>query len=241
MIPILIKSCHRKAGYLALGIMLVIFGCAGKKSDKDTKEVNMHKLAKMKTPVFWAEGHPGKLDRENWKIEVTGLCAKPMVLTWQDLQKLPRTVANARLTSVTRWSVAGDWGGVRLADLLAHVQADSAVRYVRFWSHGMVYDTSIPIEIARLEKTLLAWEFDGELLTEDYGGPVRAFVPYLWGYKSAKSVVKVELLDKYISGFWEQRGYTDSAEIEAGPCRDINDGGRTKYIPDGEVTGFLDE
>jgi DMSO/TMAO reductase YedYZ molybdopterin-dependent catalytic subunit len=236
-----IKNHQRTTGYLIIGLLVVIFGCAGKTSDQGKKETAMHKLAKMKTPVFWAEGHPGKLDRENWKVEVTGLCAKPAVLTWQDLQALPKSVVNGRLTSVTRWSVGGAWGGVRLSDLLAYVQADSAVKYVRFWSHGMVYDTSIPVEVALLDKSLLAWEFDGELLTEDYGGPVRAFIPYLWGYKSAKSVVKVELMDKYVSGFWEQRGYTDAAEIEAGPCRDINDGGRTKYIPDGEVTGFLGE
>lgn len=200
----------------------------------------MHKLAKLKTPIFWAEGHPGKLDRESWTIEVTGLCDNPDTLSWQELQSLPKSLAEGRLTSVTRWSVRGNWGGVKLSDILAHVKARPEVRYVRFWSIGMVYDTSIPIDIARMEKTLLAWEFDSELLTEDYGGPVRAFVPYLWGYKSAKSVVKIELLDRYIPGFWEQRGYTDDAEIEAGPCRDINDGGRMKQIPGGEVLNFVE-
>jgi hypothetical protein len=43
----------------------------------------------------------------------------------------------------------------------------------------------------------------------------------------------------YIPGFWEMRGYTDSAEIEAGVCRDINDGGELKHIPDGEVLEFV--
>jgi DMSO/TMAO reductase YedYZ molybdopterin-dependent catalytic subunit len=194
----------------------------------------------MNTPIFWAEGHPGRLDRESWKIEVKGLCDRPLTLSWDDLQKLPKTTVTGRLTSVTRWSVSGQWGGVSLSDLLSYVKAKDTVKYVRFWSHDMKYDTSIPIEVALREKTLLAWEFDQELLTEDYGGPVRAFVPYLWGYKSAKSVVKIELLDHYIPGFWEKRGYTDKAEIEAGPCRDINDKGITKQIPDGEVKGFLD-
>lgn len=200
----------------------------------------VHKLAKMNTPVFWAEGHPGKLDREQWTIEIKGLCDNPVKLSWQDMQKLPKATVDGRLTSVTRWSVQGEWGGIRLSDVLAYVKARPEVKYVRFWSYGMVYDTSIPIRIAKLDKTLLAWEFDGEYLTEDYGGPVRAFVPYLWGYKSAKSVVQIELMDKYIPGFWEKRGYTDSAEIEAGPCRDINDNGKVKQIPDGEVKEFLE-
>jgi DMSO/TMAO reductase YedYZ molybdopterin-dependent catalytic subunit len=235
------KSKTMLRSFALLACLLLFTGsCVGKTPKTKDKDEPMHKLAKMNTPVFWAEGHPGKLDRENWTIEVQGLCDNPTTFTWQDLQKLPKSIANGRLTSVTRWSVGGNWGGVKLADILAYVKAKPEVRYVRFWSYDLVYDTSIPIDIALMEKTLLAWEFDGELLTEDYGGPVRAFVPYLWGYKSAKSVVRIELLNKYIPGFWEQRGYTDGAEIEAGPCRDINDGGMMKRIPDGEVTGFLE-
>jgi DMSO/TMAO reductase YedYZ molybdopterin-dependent catalytic subunit len=199
------------------------------------------RLKELRTPVFWAEGHPGKLNREAWGIEVSGLCANPKTFTWQELISLPKSIADARMTSVTRFSVRGRWGGVRVADLLNAVQADPAAQYVRFWSYRMIYDTTIPIEVALRERTLLAYEFDDEYLEEDYGGPVRGFCPYLWGYKSAKSVVKVELMDRYISGFWEQRGYPDDALITAGKVRDLNQGGRLRPIPNGEVIRFLDE
>ncbi len=201
----------------------------------------MSKLKELHTPVFWAEGHPGKLDRESCAIEVSGICANPKTVTWPELIAFPKSIADARLTSVTRFSVRGKWGGVKVADLLDWVQADSAVKYVRFWSYRMIYETSIPIEVALRERTLLAYEFDSEYLEEDYGGPVRGFCPYLWGYKSAKSVVKVELMDRYVSGFWEQRGYPDEALITAGNVRDMNQGGRVRPIPDGEVIRFLDE
>jgi DMSO/TMAO reductase YedYZ molybdopterin-dependent catalytic subunit len=201
----------------------------------------MSRLKDFHTPVFWAEGHPGKLNREGWVIEVSGLCANPKTFTWQELIALPKSIADARLTSVTRFSVRGRWGGVKVADLLNAVQADPAAKYVRFWSFRMIYDTSIPMEVALRERTLLAYEFDDEYLEEDYGGPVRGFCPYLWGYKSAKSVVKVELMDRYISGFWEQRGYLDDALITAGKVRDMNQGGRLRPIPNGEVIRFLDE
>ena len=201
----------------------------------------MSRLKELRTPIFWAEGHPGKLNRESWVIEVSGLCANPKTFTWQELIALPKSIADARLTSVTRFSVRGRWGGVKVADLLDAVQADSGSRYVRFWSYRMIYDTTIPIGVALRERTLLAYEFDGEPLEEDYGGPVRGFCPYLWGYKSAKSVVKIELMDHYLSGFWEQRGYPDDALIEAGKVRDMNQGGRLRSIPDGEVIQFLDD
>lgn len=201
-------------------------------------EVDMPYLTDFNTPIFWAEGHPGELDRENWQLEIVGACDEPQSFSWTKLMLLPKTVVDARLTSVTRWSVQGNWGGVQLKTLLNAVGVHDSVKWVRFWSVGEIYDTSISREIAELDRSLVAWEYNGHLLTEDYGGPVRAFIPYLWGYKSAKSIVKIELMTYYVPGFWETRGYTDSAEIETGPCRDMNDGGRMKRIPAGEVRGF---
>jgi DMSO/TMAO reductase YedYZ molybdopterin-dependent catalytic subunit len=201
----------------------------------------MSRLRELSTPVFWAEGHPGKLDREAWKIEVSGLCKQPKIFGWQDISAMPKTIADARLTSVTRFSVRGRWGGVRVSDVVESVGMEASASYIRFWSVRHIYDASVPIDIALRERTLLAYEFDGDYLEEDYGGPVRGFCPYLWGYKSAKSVVGIELMDHYVSGYWEQRGYPDEAYIEAGKVRDMNEGGRVRPIPAGEVIKFLDE
>ena len=63
--------------------------------------------------------------------------------------------------------------------------------------------------------------------------------PYLWGYKSAKSVVAITLQDRSIPGYWEVRGYPDAARIRAGRVNDVNTH-RWRHIPDGEVIEFLD-
>ena len=144
----------------------------------------MSRLTELRTPIFWAEGHPGRLDRESWGIEVIGLCKNPRTFTWQDLISMPKTVADARLTSVTRFSVRGLWGGVTIADLMDAVEADSGVKYLRFWSYREIYDTAIPVDIARREKTLLAYEFDGEHLEEDYGAPCGASVRTCGGIRT---------------------------------------------------------
>ena len=94
----------------------------------------MSKLRELGTPIFWAEGHPGKLNRENWTVEVIGLCANPRTFTWQELAALPKSIADARLASVTGFSVRGKWGGVKLADLLHAVQPDATSHYVLFWA-----------------------------------------------------------------------------------------------------------
>jgi len=201
----------------------------------------MSRLKDLNTPIFWVEGHPGKLNRDDWIIEVKGLCKVPKKFTWQEIIEMPKSISDARLTSVSGFSVKGKWGGVRVKDLINVVQAKPEVKFIRFWSYRMIYDTSIPIEIALREKTLLAYEFDTEYLEEDYGGPIRLFCPYLWGYKSAKSIVKIEFMDHYVSGFWEKRGYPDDALITEGLVRDLNQGGRLRPIPNGEVIKFLDE
>lgn len=200
----------------------------------------MSRLRELGTPIFWAEGHPGVLDRDSWQIEVSGLCDRPERFSWKDLESMPKSVVDARLTSVTRFSVRGLWGGIRLSDLFDKVGARPEAKYVRFWSYRNIYDTSVSIDVAHQNKMLLAYEFEGEALEEDYGGPIRVFCPYLWGYKSAKSVIRVELVADYVSGFWEIRGYPDDARITAGRIRDMNSG-RTRHIPDGEVIRFLDE
>jgi DMSO/TMAO reductase YedYZ molybdopterin-dependent catalytic subunit len=199
----------------------------------------MSKLKAMHTPIFWAEGHPGPLSAKGWTVTVGGLVEQPATLTYEAIRAMPRSIADARLTSVTRWSVRGAWGGVRVSDLLEEVGRQDGAAHVQFVSYREIYTTCIPLEAALRERTLLAYEFDGEPLDADYGGPVRAFCPYLWGYKSAKSVVGVNVLDRSIPGYWEVRGYPDDAQIQAGRVHDVNTH-RWRRIPDGEVIEFLD-
>jgi DMSO/TMAO reductase YedYZ molybdopterin-dependent catalytic subunit len=199
----------------------------------------MSKLKDMHTPIFWAEGHPGPLSAEGWQVRLDGLVENPVTLTYEEILALPKSIADARLTSVTRWSVRGNWGGVQMGDLLAVAGIKPEATHVQFVSYREIYSTCIPLDVAVKERTLLAYEYDGEPLDSDYGGPVRAFCPYLWGYKSAKSVVAVTLVDRSIPGYWEVRGYSDDAQIKAGRVHDVNTH-RWRHIADGEVIEFLD-
>ena len=199
----------------------------------------MSKLKEMGTPVFWAEGHPGSLDAEGWEIDVGGLVQNPTTLTYQEILNLPETVVDARLTSVSGFSVGGAWGGVHLDEVFDIVGLDDEASHVQFVSYRRIYTTSIPLEVARQERTLLAYAFGGEPLEADYGGPVRLFCPYLWGYKSAKSVVAINLVDRSIPGYWETRGYPEGAQIKPRRVLDVNSG-EYRRIPGGEVIEFMD-
>ena len=199
----------------------------------------MSNLARMRTPIFWAEGHPGSLDAEGWTVDVNGLVDRPTTLTWERVLALPKSVVDARLTSVSGFTVRGQWGGVKLSDLMALVEPNPQASHLCFTSYRRVYTTCIPMDVALQERTLMAYEFDGELLEEDYGGPLRIFCPYLWGYKSAKSLIAITAQDHSTPGYWEQLGYPDSAQIKARWILDVNSG-RQRRISGGEVTGFVD-
>jgi DMSO/TMAO reductase YedYZ molybdopterin-dependent catalytic subunit len=203
------------------------------------KEQSVSKLQDIRTPVFWAEGHPGPLAAGGWQVRLGGLVEEPVTLTYEEILALPKSIADARLTSVSGWSVRGKWGGVRLSDLLALARPKPEASNVQFTSYREIYTTCISLDVALKERTLLAYEFDGEPLDSTYGGPVRIFCPYLWGYKSAKSVVAITLEDRSIPGYWEVRGYPDNAQIKARQLLDVNSQ-RRRRIPGGEVIEFLD-
>jgi DMSO/TMAO reductase YedYZ molybdopterin-dependent catalytic subunit len=199
----------------------------------------MSKLSDIRTPIFWAEGHPGPLSPEKWRVEIRGLVENPVTLTYQQVLALPKSVADARLTSVSGWTVRGKWGGVRLSDLLPMAEPKPEAKHVQFISYRKIYTTCIPLEVALQERTLLAYEFEGEPLEPDYGGPLRIFCPYLWGYKSAKCVIGITLEARSIPGYWEVRGYPDHGQIKTRKLLDVNSR-QMRRIPDGEVIEFVD-
>lgn len=199
----------------------------------------MSRLGELNTPIFWAEGHPGTLSTEDWEVKIGGLVGQPRTITFEEILAMPTTVADARITSVSGWSVRGNWEGVQLSHILGLVEPKPTASHVQTISYRGIYTTCLPLEVAMRERTLLAYKFDGEPIEEDYGGPLRVFCPYLWGYKSAKCVVGIELVDRSIPGFWEVRGYPDHGEIKGRVLLDVNTG-RQRRIPGGEVTEFLD-
>jgi len=117
------------------------------------------------TPIFWAEGHPGILNKENWEIEVTGLVEKPTILSWSQLMNLPSKTVKTRLTSVTRWSIEGGWTGISISEIAKIVNMKKEAKFLRAISYRNIYDTTIDINIAFKEKTILAYKFNGFDLT----------------------------------------------------------------------------
>lgn len=195
----------------------------------------MSMLKLMNTPVFAAEGvlH---LDRAAYRLTVSGLTGGERTFGLEEIKSLPNSTANRRLTSVSGWSVRADWEGIAWGDFLATAGPLPTARYALFTSAGD-YTTCVSLHALAASESMLAWGVAGEPLEDEYGGPLRLVVPNLWGYKSCKWLARVAFIDKYVTGYWELRGYSHDGRIEPGETFDVNSQ-KHRPITGGEVTEF---
>jgi len=193
----------------------------------------MSNLFGLEIPIFWDEGQP-EINYESFEFSITGFVHNPHTYFKDELHKLSNDKLSARLTSVTRWSVRLEWEGILGINFLKLAEPAPDALYVKFVSYGEKYFTVVPLNALKAPHALIATKANGETLPVEYGGPVRALFPQLWGYKSAKSIVRAEFVRDYSKGYWESRGYSDSAEIQKTKLYDVNTK-ETKYHTGGEV------
>jgi sulfoxide reductase catalytic subunit YedY len=152
-----------------------------------------------------------------WEVEVYGLVNKPKTYGLEDLLKrFPQEERIYRLRCVEAWSMVIPWMGFSLAKLLQDVEPLSTARYVRFETlmdpeqfpaqkqsfYPWPYQEGLTIEEAMHDLTILATGLYGELMPPQNGAPVRLVVPWKYGFKSIKSIVKIELVDYEPNTLW---------------------------------------
>jgi DMSO/TMAO reductase YedYZ molybdopterin-dependent catalytic subunit len=195
----------------------------------------MSRLTDLRVPVFLAEGKP-QVDYASWRLQVNGLISNPRILSLTDIKALPFSRVDARLTSVSGWSVRVIWEGVLFTDFLKEFALQPGASHVTFSSIGG-YDSTVSLTDLEQPRVLLCYAVEGEPLEIEYGGPCRMIVPNLWGYKSVSCLARIEFTDSMKGGYWEDRGYTREAIIEPGMTLDINTH-QHRRIKSGEVTEF---
>ncbi len=154
----------------------------------------------------------------DYSLKVDGLVDRPLALSVRELEGLPHTALSRTFQCVTGWSVEDvHWVGVRLIDLAQHAGMKDGASAFELASFDGVYTESLTVEQARQSGALVAYSMLGAPLTRDHGGPVRLYVPGMFGYKSIKWLSRITLTDHAGPGFWEVRGYPMNAWIEGHP------------------------
>ncbi len=166
-----------------------------------------------------ASENAGQFKARPWTVRVEGLCAKPRSFAIEDLLKLaPLEERIYRLRCVEGWSMVIPWSGYSLAMLLKKVEPLSSAKYVEFTTladRATMPGVAIPVldwpytEGLRIDEamhplTLLTLGLYGEELLAQNGAPVRVVVPWKYGFKSAKSLVRIRLTDKQPATAWNK-------------------------------------
>ena len=154
----------------------------------------------------------------DYRLAVDGLVEKPASLSLAELRALPSRTQITRHDCVEGWSAIGKWRGTRLSALLQAVQPTPQARFVVFHCADPKYGTtpyyeSIDLEDAFHPQTILAYDLNDRTLPMPNGAPVRLRVERQLGYKHAKYVMRIELVENFEKirggkgGYWEDRGY----------------------------------
>jgi methionine sulfoxide reductase catalytic subunit len=158
-----------------------------------------------------------KLRTHPWQVEIDGLVGKPRVFEIDELVRaMPLEERLYRFRCVEAWAMAVPWTGFPLRDLITRLQPHSSARYVRFvtFMNPVVapsqrrsfspwpYTEGLTMAEAMNELTLLATGIYGRPLPKQHGAPLRLVVPWKYGFKSIKSIVKIEFTEKQPRTFW---------------------------------------
>lgn len=154
----------------------------------------------------------------DWRLQVGGLVEHPMQLSLADLKRLPSRTQITRHDCVEGWSCIGKWKGARLGELLDRARPKPQARYVVFYCADSLdgtdkYYESIDFAGAYHPQTILAYEMNDQPLPIPHGAPIRLRLERQLGYKMAKYVMRIELVENFDrieggrGGYWEDRGY----------------------------------
>ncbi len=157
-------------------------------------------------------GEVGDPRPSNFKLRIHGEVEAPFSLTFAELLKLPQTTLSVDVHCVTAWSVLGaKFTGVRLRDLAKRAKLKPTARHVIFEAaHG--YTSNVPVREALAPNVLIAHRLEDRPLPRAHGAPVRAVVPDLYFWKSAKWLTGVRFVEGDEPGYWETRGYHNHAD-----------------------------
>lgn len=157
------------------------------------------------------------IDIEEWRLEVVGLVDNALMLTYEDVLGFPSVTQVTNLQCVMAgFEGTGEWTGVPLKTILKEAGYSASTLSVIFYAADE-YSSSIPLEVALREDTILAYKMNGVTLPEEHGYPLRLVIPGKLGYKWVKWIVKVELVDYEYEGYWESRGYSNTADVGREP------------------------
>jgi DMSO/TMAO reductase YedYZ molybdopterin-dependent catalytic subunit len=153
-----------------------------------------------------------EVEAKDWRIAVDGLVENRLDWVWDAFMAQPAFSDVSDIHCVTAWSrFDNQWDGVSARHILALAKPKPEARFVVFHSYDD-YTTNLPLADFDDDDVLIAHSWQGKPLPREHGGPMRAIVPKLYFWKSAKWVKRIEFIARDRAGFWEKHGYHDRGD-----------------------------
>lgn len=175
--------------------------------------------ATIKQLLRWGIDHPGisrgnpQIDFKAYALTIDGEVEKPRRLSWSDVLELPKVESVSDFHCVEGWSVLDcRWEGIQFRQIMALAKPKENAKSVTF-ECADDYATSLTLEELSGDNVLLAYILSGKPLEEGFGFPLRLVVPSKYGYKSALWVTHIQFTVGKELGYWEKRGYSDTADV----------------------------
>lgn len=161
-----------------------------------------------------------KFEVDPWKLEITGLCSHPMTLDLDDLFKIEHEERLYHFRCVETWAMNVPWSGFPLNKLIKKADPKASAKYIRFISahkpeqmpgvqqvpgYPWPYHEGLRMDEAMHDLTMAVTGVYGRPLLKQHGAPIRIIIPWKYGYKSPKSVVKIELVAEQPKNFWQMQ------------------------------------
>jgi len=147
-----------------------------------------------------------------WRLKIGGHVENPVTLTWEQFLALPQFKDTSDFHCVTTWSQFDmKWEGVAFFTIAELVKPKASAAHVFFKSYDG-YSTNNPLQVCLDDDVLIAHTADGKPLTVEHGGPARVIIPKRYAWKGAKFIREIIFLDRDLLGFWELRGYSNTAD-----------------------------
>ena len=175
------------------------------------------------TRVNGGEGLSEDFHPATWQLRVGGLAGRTddLILSLDDIKKLPRTEMTTELKCIEGWSIIVNWAGVRFSDFITGYlpktksgkaadltnRPDDLLPYVSMTTPDDGYFVGWDIESILHPQTLLAYEMNGAPLTLKHGAPLRLASPTKYGYKQIKRIGRIEFTAERPPDFWAEQGY----------------------------------
>ena len=151
------------------------------------------------------------IPKDKWSLNIEGLVEKPVLLTWPDFMALPQVEKVNDFHCVTTWSrFDNHWKGVEFKAICDLAKPKPEATHVLFTGYDG-YTVNLPLDFCR-DDALIVHHWEGQPLEREHGGPVRVVVSKVYAWKGAKWVKDIVFLPEDHLGFWEVRGYSNTAD-----------------------------